>query len=201
MKLIGIPDSFIKYIKFFYTHVKTYLLFGGRFSKPVYPNRGVCQGDPHSPTLFLAVLDFVLRSLDENLGTSFTDNSRICFLAYADDVMLLARDAVCLQKLLDLFVKALSSTGLVINVGKSFSFSWLANKKKRKVFFDASSRFFVYNQPLEIMPFNSSFQYLGVTYTPDVRVFGNVDIAKDLLILKKSPTKPQPRIFFFSGPS
>lgn len=196
LKLIGIPDSFIKYIKFIYTHAKTYLLFGGCYSEPVRPKRGVRQGDPLSSTLFLAVLDFVLRSLDENLGTSFTDNSRICFLAYADDVLLLARDAVCLQKLLNLFVKALNSTGLVINVGKSFTFSWLANKKRRKVVFDATSRFLVYNRPLKIMPFTSSFQYLGVTYTPDGRVFGNVDIGKDLLTLKRSPTKPQQRIFF-----
>lgn len=102
LKLIEIPGSFSKYIKFIYSNAKRYPLFGGCNSKPVHHKRDFRQGDPLSPTLFLAVLDFVLRSLDQSLGTSFTDNNRICFLAYADDVLFLVRDAVCLQKLFDL---------------------------------------------------------------------------------------------------
>lgn len=49
-------------------------------------------------------------------------------------VLLFARDAASLRVLLNNFSVAVEATGLRINTEKSFTFSWFANNKKRKVF-------------------------------------------------------------------
>lgn len=75
----------------------TFLVLNGNVSHPVHPKRGVRQNDPLSSTLFLIVLDFVLRSLKVRLGVLVRDSIRLSYIVYADDILLLARDPNCLQ--------------------------------------------------------------------------------------------------------
>lgn len=55
---------------------------------------------PTFATVILILLDFVLRQLPSDLGALIDNNSHICYVAFADDILFLARDARSLQLLL-----------------------------------------------------------------------------------------------------
>ena len=66
------------------------------------PNRrGVLQGDPLSSYLFNFMMDLALERLDETLGAFYDGESQVCFMAFADDLVLIGKDPKSLQLLLD----------------------------------------------------------------------------------------------------
>ena len=69
----------------------------GKRSDPIRVNRGEKQGDPLSPFLVNAVIDWAMSSLDNNLGFSF-GNIRFKNLGYADDIVLLGETRKGLSK-------------------------------------------------------------------------------------------------------
>lgn len=97
LRRLSVPDHFINYIIFIYSHARTFLVLNGNVSHPVHPQRGARQNGPLSSTLFLIVLDFVLRSLKVRLDVLVRDSIRLSYIVYADDILLLARDPNCLQ--------------------------------------------------------------------------------------------------------
>ncbi len=65
---LEIPEHLIAYLRCFYTGATTRFRVGGKESSPIVIGRGVRQGDPLSPFLFNAVMDWVLTDLDpENI--------------------------------------------------------------------------------------------------------------------------------------
>ena len=73
MRRLGCPDPFLSYIRELYLRSSTVLEHNGKRSDPIHVNRGVKQGDPLSPFLFNAVIDWAISSLDNHLGFSFGD--------------------------------------------------------------------------------------------------------------------------------
>lgn len=115
LRRLGVPEHFVSYIIFLYSNARTFLVLNGNVSQPIHPTRGVRQGDPLSSTLFLIVLDFVLRSLPVHLDALVRGSFRLSYVAYTGDILLLARDSNCLQKLLNILQMLLLPTGLSIN--------------------------------------------------------------------------------------
>lgn len=75
------------------------------------------------------------------LGVVLRKPFRISHVAHDDDILLLAGDSNCLQKLLNILFLLLPLTNLSINYDKSFNFSWLSNKKVKKTIFDSDAVF------------------------------------------------------------
>ena len=94
----GICQSFIDIVKDIYTENSTTIDIGGRRSEKIQWSRGVLQGCPLSPLLFNACLDPLLTHIERHNhddGIKFTHNDTeytITAQAYADDVVLIARD-------------------------------------------------------------------------------------------------------------
>lgn len=67
-ELIGLLECFNDYIKFIYTSDRIDLIFKRETSSPIKPTRGVRQDDTLSSTIFLLVLDLLLRVLPNRIG-------------------------------------------------------------------------------------------------------------------------------------
>ena len=90
---------------------------------------GVLQGDTLAPYLFMIVLDYVLRNLDQNKNLGFTlrkQLSRRQYLAemltdadFADDLALLSDKIGNAEKLLKILETAAASVGLYMNTSKT----------------------------------------------------------------------------------
>jgi hypothetical protein len=125
------------------------ILINGVPSKPFSPSRGIRQGDPLSPFLFIIMAEGLSRTIKE----AITDHSLsgltphgisppISHSQFVDDILLMgmstAREALCFRSIIDLFCEA---SGMEVNLSKS------------QVFF--------FNMPIEIQ--NHLTQILGFT--------------------------------------
>jgi exonuclease III len=110
----------------------------GELSASFSVELGVLQGDTLAPYLFVIVMDSILRRLDQNLGveigprekrltkrqqcmrqfSTVQKQKKLCALAFADDVVLLAPDLHSLQGLFVSFQTFALELGLKINLGK-----------------------------------------------------------------------------------
>ena len=59
------PEDFIGLIMSCVTLVSTSILFNGEALDPIYPTRGIRQGDSLSPYLFILCMDFLGQLIEE----------------------------------------------------------------------------------------------------------------------------------------
>lgn len=118
----GLPFSLINYFKYYYSTARTGFQLSGGIFKWICQSRGVKQGDPISPLFFNVVIERILNFLDSSVGVELELNT-INHIAYADDVVLLARTTIGLQHLVDGFNAAARRANLLIYVEKSRTLS------------------------------------------------------------------------------
>ena len=75
------------------------------------------QGDPLSPWLFNATLDQALSALPLEVGVAI-GGTKYRYLAFADDVVLLATSPVGLRRSVDALASAASGLGLEVGHAK-----------------------------------------------------------------------------------
>jgi hypothetical protein len=134
MRRLGCPDPFLSYIRDLYSRSSTVIEHNGERSAPIFTRRGVKQGDPLSPFMFNAVIDWAFSSLDEHVGFSF-GHVRVNNLGYADDVALLSDTRAGLRSQLGKFESHLAKGGLTISAGtegKSSSLSIVVDGKAKR---------------------------------------------------------------------
>ena len=112
----------LKYVESVYFDALMIIVSDGWQLHAIHPEHGVRQGDPMSPYMFNMVVDRLLKSLPVEVGADI-DGVRIGAVAFADDPVLTALTAFGLQRLLDCAENFLTSCGMSVNVGKSFTVS------------------------------------------------------------------------------
>lgn len=122
----GVPKMYTDYIKRFYTDFKYYTATKSWKSDNIKWKRGLLQGCPLSPILFVTVLNYVLKYLEnKHSDKSFEYESttkqmnKLMFAAYMDDIVLMTKSNESSKLILDELEKLLSEFGLKMNRSKT----------------------------------------------------------------------------------
>ena len=132
--------SAVNALRILYMDMQAYVsLPSGSFSRSFALQRGVRQGDPLSPLLFILVLDGALaevsivwrrRGYGTNIGQT-TRGERITHVAFADDQTLVARTWLSMQRMVLSLQVALEKRGLLLHPTKCQIQTNLASFNKR----------------------------------------------------------------------
>lgn len=115
---------------------------------PNFPvRRGVRQGDPLSPKIFIAVLESIINKLDWGNCGLYIQGKYLNHLRFADDLVLLSESNLQLQYMLDTLHSASRQVGLEMNITKT---KVMTNFKKSQVKIN--------NNPLDYV---DQYVYLG----------------------------------------
>ncbi|KAA3674947.1 uncharacterized protein DEA37_0001540 [Paragonimus westermani] len=186
----GAPPIILHYLQNVYSRGTS---FFDHFS--FSPQRGVRQGDPLSPLLFIMSLDEALSdSFDPNL-VFHSPGGDLDYLAYADDVILFTDSREALAIRMERLQAELSSIGLSINTVKSISTHILADRHRKTTMLD--------NRPLSIagttVPSSSTsseWQVLGIPFNWKGKLPTSAisDTSRMLDEVTQAPLKPQQRV-------
>ena len=135
-----LPDNICSYFSNFYLTCQAVTLTPSWRSDPFHFRRGVFQGDPLSPTIFLMVFNPVLLKLqlmEERFGYKLhTENktSSIITLPYADDFCLITTNMRSHQNIINDIHRNINSMGMRLKPSKCRSFSICGGKAKKILF-------------------------------------------------------------------
>jgi len=111
----GVGPNLRHFIQWFWDYEDLIPKIGGYFGKHLHAERGVCQGDTDSPTIFDIVLDCILREWYRQTE----DIDAIVSLFYADDGDVGSSTAAVLQKGLNRLGVLFAQVGWRLNVDKT----------------------------------------------------------------------------------
>ena len=128
LETYGIPNEIIKAIMTMYKNIQVFVRSLDGDAEFFDIIAGVLQGDTLAPYLFMIVLDYVLRNLDQNKNLGFTLRKQLSrrYLAemltdadFAHDLALLSDKIGNAEKLLKILETAAASVGLYMNTSKT----------------------------------------------------------------------------------
>ena len=164
MRRLGCPGPFLSYIQDLYLRLSTVIEHNGERSAPIYTRRGVKQGDPLSPFMFNAVIDWAFSSLDDHMGFSF-GGLRVNNLGYVDDVALLSDTRAGLRSQFGKFESHLLKGGLTISAGtegKSSSLSIVVDGKAKRWVVDQTPFLATNKGVIPSLTASGEYRYLGI---------------------------------------
>lgn len=116
---------------------------------PIFPiERGVRQGDPISPKLFIAILESIIRKLDWKTSGLNIDGIYLSHLRFADDLVLLSESSSQLQFMIQSLNVASKEVGLEMNLTKTM----LMTNNTEKIIISVDN---------EILKYTNKYIYLG----------------------------------------
>ena len=122
----GVPYKIVQAIKVLYDDSTSQVYVNGKLSKEFKVTTGVLQGDVLAPSLFIIVIDYVMKRSEKEFG--FITHLRTCRrnldkklndLDYADDIALLEKSLSAAQQQLEETSKNAREVGLEINTDKT----------------------------------------------------------------------------------
>ena len=161
LEVLGFGASFITWIKIFYKNITSCVVNNGFFTRSFQVKRGVRQGDPLSPSLFIIVLELLAVSIRNNHGIKgiTVGGNEIKLVIFADDMTTFVRDKQSYLTLFNVVNLFGIHTGLKINHDKTESLL-LGNLKE-----SASSL------ELDVCEFKRYVKILGVYFTYNTALF------------------------------
>lgn len=159
----GLPKEVVERLQGLYSGAEVMVEWQGRRSSPVPLERGLRQGCPLSPLLFMLLLcdlETDLETCGLGFDVSYMDGGKsvrqtLPGLMYADDVVLTAGTKSELQSLMDVCSRHADGLGLRFSARKCAVLRWGVTGVPNQ------------NDPLtiqrQVIPYATSYQYLGVT--------------------------------------
>ena len=116
----GFPTAFVDVVKMLYSGRRSRILVNGHLSKSVPIHRGVLQGDPLSPLLFVIALEPMCQLLRQHSQYGIRTGDRVHTGSYfADDSQLYARNEKSLHRQLALVQRFCDTSGFRLNIDKT----------------------------------------------------------------------------------
>lgn len=160
LKRFGANPRLVGTVKALYSNAVTYFKVAGGNTEEIAIEAGVAQGSPLSPILFNIAMDPLFCLLEsEGCGYGRTRRERITSLAYADDTAVISDNRDGLAQNLKLVEKFCASTGLVINVRKSFAF--VIKRRGRSFTLNNNDQLILGGQPIPWVGPEDTTRYLG----------------------------------------
>ncbi|KAJ4793535.1 RNA-directed DNA polymerase (reverse transcriptase)-related family protein [Rhynchospora pubera] len=123
LRAMGIPHVFVDWILNCVLQGKSQVVVNGLVGRVLTLKRGVRQGDPVSPYLFILAMDFLARwllKLHENGTMLFPFSNMLPCLLYADDALFFFKPCIAQSQLLNIIFHFFQRvSGLSINPEKS----------------------------------------------------------------------------------
>ena len=121
LESFGFGPSFCSWVKTMYNGISSCVMNGGISTGYFDIKRGVRQGDPLSPYLFLLVIEILAHTIRKDnviKGIKF-DNFEIRQVLYADDMTLFVKNKSSVLRIKDIFQSFSESSGLKVNIEKT----------------------------------------------------------------------------------
>jgi len=123
LRLYNVDPIFISYLAMFYDNLEYYMDTGRDTTEPIKWTNGLIQGCSLSPLLFVIAMNYILVHLNNTYhatcGYEFTNNTKILFTAFIDDIAIIGKDMASTQLVFDEFHKLCATLGLTLNASKS----------------------------------------------------------------------------------
>ncbi|XP_065632397.1 uncharacterized protein LOC136068763 [Quercus suber] len=141
----NLPADLIDIIMSCISTISTSILFNGEALDPIYPSRGIRQGDPLSPYLFILCMEFLGQLIEEKCNSKLwqpmkasCDGPAFSHLFFADDLVLFAKaDHINCSAVRDVIDEFCSASGQAISDAKSkVYFSPNVDRDSRESFCD-----------------------------------------------------------------
>ena len=113
-----------------------------------------------SPLLFNAVVDYATSDLPSSI--SIHNNRIVKYMAFADDLVLFAKDEISLQAHVDYVLHRLKCVGLDINPAKNATLKIILNPKKKQWICNPYSFIVIDNISLKPLTINDTYKYVGI---------------------------------------
>lgn len=138
---IGLPGRFVHWIMTVVINVTYRFNVNGELTDRMQAKRGIRQGDPIPPLLFVIMMEYFNRLLEKmKVDPNFNHHAKceklgITNLAFADDVLLFCRgDIMSVDMMLKVIQNFSQTTGLVVNSSKcKVYFGGVDNDTKQKI--------------------------------------------------------------------
>ena len=130
LEFFGFGITFKRWIKAFYCDITSATIYNGHVSEFFNLERGVRQGDPLSPYLFILVLELLSAAInnDPDINGVKINDSEFLLSQYADDSsLLLDGNEKSLSQSLSIFDKFSQCAGLKVNLDKTEAI-WIGSK-------------------------------------------------------------------------
>jgi Reverse transcriptase (RNA-dependent DNA polymerase) len=159
-----IPRIMGRFLSYIYDNAETCLQGPGFNTPGIHPLKGVRQGDPLSPLLFIMVIDIILRRLPSETGTEhFT--SRLNALAYADDLVLLTSTKRGMEQTILSLLASLEEVSMRINTGKCLAFC-LDRGRGEEAVKVTDPQISIGGTRVRSIGVSEHFTYMGVVFSP-----------------------------------
>ena len=160
LEKLGIPGRFLCILKHMYSHSTARIKLLQKISEKIDILVGTEQGHPMSFELFKCYISDLSIELNEELkqmNVPMLNGNNMSHLLYADDLVLLALDAECLQKLISKLEEFCLRWGLSVNMTKT-----------KVMIFNSQGRMLNCSKGFEFgsdsIQATKSYTYLGITF-------------------------------------
>ncbi|KAL9989059.1 hypothetical protein ACROYT_G003567 [Oculina patagonica] len=117
----GIPSKFIKLIQDLYESSSCQVIHNGKLTESFEVSTGVRQGCLLSPMIFIMVVDWIMREVEDQgkTGIQWTLTTQLHDLDYADDICLLSQKLQHMQAKTNNLAQIAETTGLRVSKEKT----------------------------------------------------------------------------------